>query len=158
MIQRIQSLFMFLSAILSGLLFFFPLAAFDYGNVTMNLSVLGINNQIDATYFSSTYTWPLIVLTVLMIIIPIFTAFLYKRRQQQVKLCQLDMFLTAVFIGLVLLYYVSDVQTTIASESVSYKFGVIIPLVILVLDVLAIRGVKKDIELLKSVDRLRSKI
>lgn len=146
---------MFLSAVLSGLLFVFSLAAFDYGNIMMNLTVLGVDNQVDATYFSGTYTWPLIVLAVLMTVIPVFTAFLYKRRQQQVKLCQLDMLLTAVFIGLVLLYYVSDVQTTIASESVSYKFGIVIPLINLVLQVLAIRGVRKDIDLLKSVDRLR---
>lgn len=155
MIQRKQTLFMVLSAILSGLLFVLPLASFDYSNYMMNLSILGVDNQIDATYFGSSYTWPLVVLTIFMALTPIFTALRYKHRQQQVKFSQLVMFFNVVFICLVLLYYVSDIQRTIVAEVVKYRIGIFIPLVNMVLEYFAIRGVKKDIELLKSIDRLR---
>lgn len=155
MIQRIQTLFMFLSAILCGLLFAFNLASFDYGDVMMNLSVFGVDNQVDATYFGNAYTWPLMALTVLMTILPVFTSFLYKKREVQVKLCQLGMLLNVVFVVLVLLYYVSNVQETINAEIVTYRIGIYFPLASMIFILLAIRGIKKDIELLKSVDRIR---
>lgn len=121
----------------------------------MELTVLGINNQIDATYFSKLYTLPLLILTIILILLPLFISIRYKHREQQVKLCQLDIFLTVVFIGIVFLYYVSNIQKTISCEKVSYEFGIFILLIDLIFLVMAIRGIKKDIELVKSVDRLR---
>lgn len=146
---------MYISAIISGLLFVFNLASFEYGETSMNLSVLGVDNQIDATYFGDAYTWPLIALSALMIVLPIVTSFLYKKRQSQVKLCQLDILLNVVFVVLVFMYYTSDVQKNINSEDVKYGLGIYIPLVSMILNFLAIKGIKKDIELLKSVDRIR---
>ena len=89
-----------------------------------------------------------------MTLTPIFTALRYKHRVQQVRFSQLNMLFNMVFVGLVLLYYVSDIQKIIPSEP-QYKIGMFIPLINMVLEYFAIRGVKKDIELLKSVDRLR---
>lgn len=155
MIQRIQTLYMYLSVVLCGLLFSFDLASFDYGSTMMNLSVLGVDNQVDATYFGSGYTWSLLVLTILMTILPVVTSFLYKRRQVQVKLCQLEMLLNVVFVVLVMLYFAPDVKETINAEMEIYKAGMYFPIGSLVFNLLAIRGVKKDIELLKSVDRIR---
>lgn len=155
MIQRIQTLYLFLTALITVLLFFFPIASFEHIDTNMELTVLGINNQIDATYFSELYTLPLLILTIILILLPLFISIRYKHREQQVKLCQLDIFLTVVFIGIVFLYYVSNIQKTISCEKVSYEFGIFILLIDLIFLVMAIRGIKKDIELVKSVDRLR---
>ena len=72
------------------------------------------------------------------------------------------MLATVIFIGLVFLYYENDILKIIAAVEgdqyqldVAYFIGMAIPLVNLVLEILAIRGIKKDIELLKSIDRLR---
>jgi len=146
---------MILSAILCGLLFAFDLASFDYGDALMNLSVFGVDNQIDATYFGKAYTWPLMTLAALMTILPIVTFFLYKKRQVQVKLCQLEMLLNVIFVVLVFLYYAPNVQETIFAETVTYKIGIYFPLASLILTLFAIKGIKNDIELLKSVDRIR---
>ena len=69
---------------------------------------------------------------------------------------------TLIFIGLVFLYYESDILKVIAAVEgdtyqldVAYFIGMAFPLINLVLEIFAIRGIKKDIELLKSVDRLR---
>lgn len=155
MIQRIQSVFLFLAVVFAGLLFATPIASFDYGNDFMTLTILGVQNQHDALYFSNTYSLPLLVLTILMIVIPLFTIFKFKNRNLQLKLSSLTVFLNAIFCGLVFLYYVSNIQKTIASETVVYSFGAYIPLINMVLAVLAMRWIKKDIELIKSVDRLR---
>lgn len=162
MIQRRQTIYMFLSAILSALLFFMPLASFEAGGNVMKFTIFGIQNPIESISLTTSYTWPLIVLTVLMTIVPIYAALRYKKREKQVRLCQLDMLLNVVFIGLVLLFYDADIQKVIAAVEgdsyqldVAYFLGMAIPLVSLVLQILAIRGIKKDIELLKSIDRLR---
>lgn len=155
MIQRIQSVFLFLAVVFAGLLFVCPIASFDYGQDLMSLTILGVENQHDAVYFANTYALPLLIITILMIAIPLFTIFKFKNRSLQLKLSSLTVFLNAILCGLIFLYYVSNIQKTIASESVTYLFGAYIPLINMVLAVLAMRGIKKDIELIKSVDRLR---
>ncbi len=162
MIQRRQTIFMLLSAIISGLLFFMPLVSFTAGGNAMNFTIFGIENPVENIALSNTYTWPLIVLTVLMTLVPLVTIFLYKKRELQVRLCRLNMLTTVIFIGLVFLYYEADLQKVIAAVEgdtyqldVAYFIGMALPLVNLVLQIFAIRGIKKDIELLKSIDRLR---
>lgn len=155
MIQRIQTLFLFIAAVCSGLLFKFNLASFNYGEIMMNLSVFGVDNQIDATYFSGLYTLPLEILAAIMTILPVITLFIYKRRHVQVMLCQIDMLVTLAFAVLVLLYYVSYIQKSINSEIMTFGIGIYLPMASLIFNILAIRGIKKDIELLRSVDRIR---
>lgn len=162
MIQRRQTIFMLLAAIASVLLFFMPLMSFDANGDVMRFTIFGIKNPIDTISLSKTYTWPLVVLTVLMTIAPLVTIFLYKKRELQVRLCRFNMLLNIIFIALVFVYYESDILGVInAVENdsytldVAYFIGMAFPLVNLVLEILAIKGIKKDIELLKSVDRLR---
>ena len=155
MIQRIQTVFMFLATVFAGILFFVPIAAFEHGADFMKLTVFGVQNQIDAQYFSGIYSLPLLLLTLLVVAVPFVTIFLYKKRELQYKLSSLNVFLNAVICGLIILYYTSNIQKTIAADTVSYLFGTYIPLINMVLSVLAMRWIKKDIELIKSVDRLR---
>lgn len=162
MIQRRQTIFMLLSVIITALLFFTPLMSFNANGEVMRFTIFGIKNPIETMSFSATYTWPLVVLTILMTVAPLVTIFLYKKRELQVRLCRLNMLVNIIFIGLVFIYYESDVMSVIfAVENdiytfdVAYFIGMAFPLVNLVLEILAIRGIKKDIELLKSVDRLR---
>ena len=155
MIQRIQTVFLFLAAVFAGDLFFSPIAAFEHGAEVMKLSVLGVNNQVDAQYFNAIYTLPLLVLTIFVVVLPLVTIFMYKKRELQIKLSSLNVFLNAIICGLIFLYYVSNVEKTIAAEGVAYLFGTYIPLINMVLSILAMRWIKKDIELIRSVDRLR---
>ena len=62
MIQRIQTVFLFLSAVFAGVLFFVPIASFDLGNEIVNLSIFGAGNSVKAL--------PLLILTILMLLIP----------------------------------------------------------------------------------------
>ena len=162
MIQRRQTIYMLLSAIVSALLFIMPLASFNACGNVMRFTIFGIHNPVGTITLSTTYTWPLVVLTVLMTIVPLITVFLYKKREIQVRLCRIDMLMTIIFIGLVFLYYENDLTKVIAAVEgdeyqldMAYFVGMAMPLVSLILEILAIRGIKKDIELLKSIDRLR---
>ena len=136
-------------------MFLCPIAAVDYGTEQMLLTILGVENQLDAEYFSGIYTLPLLILTILTIIVPIFTVFKFKNRQLQIKLSSLNVFLNAIICGLIFLYYSSNMQKTIASDVISYSFGTYIPLINMILSVMAMRWIKKDIDLIRSIDRLR---
>lgn len=155
MIQRIQTVFLFLAVVFAAILFFVPISALEQGTELMNLTVFGIESSDDAIDYPSTYTLPLLVTTILTIIVPLVTIFLYKKREVQFKFSSLNVFLNAILCGLIFLYYSSNVQKTISAETVSYLFGTYIPLINMVLSILAMRWIKKDIELIKSVDRLR---
>lgn len=157
MIQRRQTVYMFLSAVICALLFFMPLAIISEAP-SVRFTVLGWNTITE----SNSYVWPLVALTIVMTALPLITIFLYKKRTLQVKLCRLEMLLSIIFIGLVYLVY--DKDDINAVQAVGYEaetitlacyYGMIIPLVNIILELLAVRGVKKDIELLKSIDRLR---
>ncbi len=146
MIQRIQTVFLFLSAVLSGVLFFVPVALFKIGDEIVKLSVLNFETQPNVL--------PLLILAILMLIVPIVTIFLYKKRELQLKLSSLNVFLNAVFCGLIFLFYVDKMQELLSVDAL-YAFGTYVPLINMVLSVLAMRWIRKDIELIKSVDRLR---
>lgn len=153
---------MLLTAIFSALLFFVPLIYLNVNDDVMRFTIFGIKNPIEMISLSTTYTWPLVVLTALMTILPLYTIFIYKKRELQVRLCRLIILLNALFLGLVYIYYESDILSVILEAEhevqtldMAYCIGMAFPLVNLVLEFFAIRGIKKDIELLKSVDRLR---
>lgn len=155
MIQRIQTLFLFMASAFAATLFFVPIASFNNGIDLMKLTAYGVQNQVSAQYFSNVYSLPLLILTILLLAIPLITIFLYKRRELQIKLSSLNVFLNAVLCGLIFLYYTTNIQKTLSTENISYLFGTYVPLINMVLSVLAMRWIKKDIELIRSVDRLR---
>ena len=147
MIQRIQTVFLFLSAVFAGILFFAPIASFGVGGEILNLSIFGVENHTNA--------FLLLALAILMLVVPAVTIFMYKKRELQLKLSSLNVFLNALFCGLIFLFYVDNIQEKLQAKTVVYAFGTYIPLINMVLSILALRWIKKDIELIKSIDRLR---
>lgn len=95
-----------------------------------------------------------IALNALAILISVITIFLFKKRELQVKLCYALM--AIYFILTVMLVFCPFVQKNenisgIKTNAIAYAiFGVCI-----ISSALAARFVKKDIELLKSADRIR---
>ncbi len=156
MIQRIQSVYLFLTAAVSGVLFFVTLATFEYTN-PLELTILGVGQQTDTVFFSDTYTIPLLLLNIVMTVLPIVTIFLYKKMGLQLKTARFNLFVIAVFIALVFMYYVPDMQKTLAcnDQTTHYGVGMYIVLSEIVFNILAIRGIRKDIALIRSMDRIR---
>lgn len=155
MIQRIQTVFLFLATVFAGLMFFVPIISFANGTDIMKLTIYGVQNLIDDQCFSATYALPLLILAIFSVAIPFITIFMYKKRELQLKLSSLNTFLNALLCGLIFLYYSSNIQKALSVETLSYSFGTYLPLINMVLSVMAMRWIKKDIELIKSVDRLR---
>ncbi len=76
----------------------------------------------------------------------------YKKRQNQFVMNRLNMILNVILLGL----FVYRTLTLSGEAQVSEKgIGMFLPIVSIVLLVLANRAIKKDEDLVKSVDRLR---
>ena len=166
--QRAQSILFFLSAVLFGLLFFMPLALYldSYGTY-YKLYVYGVNIVSVApnmeVSFSALYTLPLLILTVAIILINFYVSmaiFRAVKLQQFVKLFKLsriNIALAVVLIAAIFVYYIIKTGGFYAMlPSFAWPaWGAFLTLVALILMLVASSGLKKDIDKVRSVDRLR---
>ena len=156
MIQRIQTLYLFIAIIVIVLMFFFPIAGY-YGDLhTFIFSVLGIKNMVpDAQeIFNKYFTFPIVFFIISIVIITITTVFIYKNRPKQLKLIKLSILLNIMMIIGIFIVYSRMIQSVIEVNEV-FKTAAFFPLISLIFFVLAYRAVKRDEKLVRSADRLR---
>ncbi|MDR1645109.1 MAG: DUF4293 domain-containing protein [Tannerellaceae bacterium] len=152
MLQRIQTVYLLLIAILMTAMTFLPLAILQRKEGLYSLEVFGISNLSDKADFSP--MWGLFVLTALIAILAIVTILLYKKRILQIRVCVFNAILMIGFYGFfVFLIYMMYQQ--VEDLSVSVKIALSFPLISLILDYLAIRNIGADEILVRSVERLR---
>jgi hypothetical protein len=143
MIQRIQTVYLLLASIISGvLIFFFNLwKSFEKNIFALDL----IDNE--------SYVLKLIpVLFLISAILAFVAVFLFKNRKLQFVIGRLT-----ILVNLILLGVLINVSLTLPGEAaVSEKgIGMFVPILAILLLVLANKAIKKDEDLVKSVDRLR---
>jgi hypothetical protein len=144
MIQRIQTIYLLFTAIISGGLIFL----FDLWTNVAKEKVFVVD-----LFQANLVLHKLIPVCFLMSAIGSFIAvFLYKNRQLQFVVGRIIILINLFLLGI--LIYVS--QTLSGEASVSLKgIGMLIPVIVILLIFLANKAIKKDENLVKSVDRLR---
>ena len=170
MSQRLQSIFFFLAALMFAMLFFLPFASF-YGDFsTFDLFGYGItspdNFSKSASPFSMTFSLPILVLTITAMILSgysamgLFRAVKLTQFQKLAKIARIDIIVIVACIAAFLGYsyfiipkMAQSVDITITEPT--FRLGVAFPLIALVLMILANSGLKKDIQKVRSTDRLR---
>lgn len=136
MIQRIQTVYLFLAFAVTGiLLLFVPLWTTNTGK-----PFFFMQDQI--------YT-VLLGLTTMLSIISIIS---FKKRQNQFVLNRLNIILNLILLGL---FVYRSLNLSGEAEVSEKGIGMFMPIVAIVLLVLANKAIKKDEDLVKSVDRLR---
>ncbi len=139
MVQRVQSLFLLLSAFLSFLKGIKENQfLFDNGNYCLNIGV----NQ------------PFLIVSFISVLI----IFLYKKRLYQIKLCKFNVFINTLICIYNIVYVINPSIWGIQSEiqfSCRITIWWFIPLVNILLILLALYYIKKDDDLIKSIDRIR---
>jgi FtsH-binding integral membrane protein len=137
MLQRIQTVYLALAMIVSGALpFVFPLWTLTTGK--------------DFWFMQSTTFTALFGLCTALALLSLLT---YKKRQQQFVMNRLNMILNLILLGLFVYHSLNlSGETPVVSEK---GIGMFLPIVSIVLLVLANKAIKKDEDLVKSVDRLR---
>ncbi|MBS9462972.1 DUF4293 domain-containing protein [Flagellimonas sp. 389] len=136
MIQRIQTLFLVIVALMAGVLPF--------------IFSLWINGD-GVEFFAKNELWISIVFYA-SAVLAVISIFMYKNRQNQFVVNRLNMILNLFLLGFFVYRSLSLSGETIVSEK---GIGMLIPVFSIVFLVLANRAIKKDEDLVKSVDRLR---
>jgi len=137
MIQRIQTIYLLLAFVATAVLpFVFPLWKLENGQ--------DFYFMLDQVYIV------LFGLSTAMTAIAIIS---YKKRQNQFVLGRLNMILNLILLGL---FVYRSLNVSGETATVSEKgIGMFLPILTIVLLVLANKAIKKDEDLVKSVDRLR---
>ena len=155
MIQRIQSLYLLMTSLLS-LIFLNGsyLTFFDKSGAEINLIMTGLfKSEVLPGTGMIVNTWILPVIGILIPVLSIIAIFLFRMRTIQLKLVRVQILLIIIFIAASVIYSFIIISKFNASFHGWYKL--IIPVLQMILSVLALRGIKKDDELVKSYDRLR---
>ncbi|MFD0932985.1 DUF4293 domain-containing protein [Psychroflexus salinarum] len=136
MIQRIQSLYLVIAILLNGILsFYLP---------------LWINSENTEIYALSQPV--AISLFLLSVLISIITLFSFKKRKRQFVLGRINIILNFVLVGVFAYWTLSLPGEMDISEK---GIGMLLPIISIVFIALANKAIKKDEDLVKSVDRLR---
>ena len=153
MLQRIQSLFLFIIVGISIADLFLPLAFFDGTMLNCQLFCLNVVDVANGKIIDSVMSFPLMIVMAIIVSITITIIFSYKNRIRQMKLCKLNILLNIVF--MVVLFWYADTLEKLSGAIAQYAMGAFLPLASVVLLFLTNRSIKKDEELVKSTDRLR---
>lgn len=143
MLQRIQSIYLFLASIISGGLIF---VIYLWNTLKEQIFVLDL-------FFNKEITLKVIpFMFITSAILSFVTIFLFKDRKLQFVLGRIIILINLFLLGL--LIYLS--LTLPGEAAVSEKgIGMFLPILVILLIVLANKAIKKDEDLVKSVDRLR---
>ncbi len=136
MIQRIQTVYMFLTFVVSGVLsLFLPLWKDANGN-----DVMAPQEMLYVFIFGASAA------------LSIISIMSYKKRQSQFVYNRLNMILNFILLGLFVYPSLNLSGETIVSEK---GIGMFLPIVSIVLLAFANRAIKRDEDLVKSADRIR---
>lgn len=162
MIQRIQSVFLFISAAVMIAVVFLPL----WGKVDMNSSELVTLNAFKLTFENfdesgsktlvlAKDTFYIAILALISAGIALFSIFQYKNRLRQIQLGALNSLFMGGALGLT--YYFSTKGEALLANGQQgvFQLGFYIIAVALLMNSLANRFIRKDEKLVRSADRIR---
>ncbi len=154
MIQRIQTVYLLIVAILIGIFYFLPFASFVIEQ-DMSMYHLSIKGLIPDAIGSKPlfHALPLIIIMTIVIITSIATIALFKRRMIQIRLSIINIALLLGLQGL-MLYFVSVSKHQLGGH-LSFSVIFVFPIISAILTYFAIRRIAKDEALVRSMDRLR---
>jgi hypothetical protein len=141
MIQRIQTLYLFIVIVLQSVLLSTGIAKY----ITLSSEEI----------YKKTMDLPLLAaLTSFTALIPAISLFLYRKRMLQMRFNIFNSILLVALQGFIVYYIVS-----FSDQGASFVFTIqsMFPVISLILSILAIRNILKDELLIKSLHRLRQK-
>lgn len=141
MIQRIQSVWLLLAAILG---FVFTQVPIFVGSLVGNV----------VKRFLPTESLLLFAISVAVSLLAIACIFLYKNRPLQLKLSIIGILASVVIIAIEV-WQISRFEAENSLLKGSYYWGSLLPIAIMVCFILAASAIRKDEKLVKSLDRLR---
>ena len=149
MIQRIQSVYLLVVAVLGVLTMSFPVGHFYTNSAVCEMGTLAIVSPSGMVNYAP---WPLFLLLQVVVVLSLVTIFLYKKRMAQIRITKFCMF---VLVG----YYVLLSSYVWGSFRELGHFVpawmICFPFISIILQYLAVYAIGKDEKLVKSYDKLR---
>ena len=150
MIQRLQSLYLLLAALVQVLFASGTYFTYQVKNVSYFITGSGVFNSDGEKTGGDMKT---LILSIGISLIAFISIFLFKSRKRQIKLSRIGGLLTMAEIVFIIISYVKVKELPVNSLSIGYV-NFILPISTL-LFFLAAKSIKKDDELVRSVDRIR---
>lgn len=156
MLQRVQSVYLFIVFVFAVLFAVLPIAYFpaELADMPLRLSnyYLFFNTIPDLT--GEWMGIALFVFLILALLITVYTTFQYKNRLHQIKMGKLNIFVHIAMI-LVTFFLLDNIRNQVNDAGFSYGAGIFFPIISLILILLANKAIRRDEELVRSADRIR---
>lgn len=156
MLQRIQTLYLLIVVVTMSLTLFLPsMRAISPEGIDYALSTLrGFYPIEQGGFHLSGVTMWLTITNIVILLIALFTIFMYKWRIIQIRFSIFNMVLLIGYYAIFFFTrYVILQQNTM--DSTTFSWPIILPLISAILTYLALRAIGKDETLVRSLDRLR---
>ena len=167
MIQRIQTVYLLIASILLTLAAYFPLIEFQIEvsefvgqtsvpayTQTAHLHAFSVQLCDQSGTWTKLYTiWSLGIATVIAAIVDLVIIFLYKNRKLQIKTAHYS-FLVKVALLAAIGYFTYIMQGVDVTKTIP-QIGTLFIVIAMILDWLAVKGIRKDEALVRSIDRIR---
>jgi hypothetical protein len=152
MIQRIQTIYLLISLVAWGFLFFNPMIGFTgEAGGAWSLFANGIKEaESGKTVLAAV---PMLILLVLVEILALISVLTYRRRVLQLRVTLLNMLLQVLSYGIIALYVIQGRNLLHAQPALLFFSAM--PFLSAFCSFLAFRGIRRDMLLLRALDRLR---
>jgi len=155
MIQRVQSVYLFLASLAMFALYVVTIA----NNVYLNgkptaIKVTGLFQDVNGAQTNVVPFAALTAVTAIVALLPLVIIFFFRNRKQQITFCY-SAALVIIGHSFWLAQTVKKATDGIMLKSNNFGVGLFLPCIAILLIFLAIKAIRKDEALIKSADRLR---
>jgi hypothetical protein len=145
MIQRIQTLWLFLAGLTNAGVFYFDLyRGYIHNNGVDTLVSLRVGPKLF-----------LLLIAIIMTALPFIAIAMFNNRRRQRSMTVAGALATVGFIAAAMSQTTPFLEANKGIANDSYWIGMVLPFISIVFSILAVRGINKDQKLVKSLDRLR---
>ncbi len=156
MIQRVQSIYLFLVFILISITVFLPVIGFQAGDQVFFMSIFRFDGVENISFVEKLPNiWPLPILSAILGITSLLSLFRYHNRRQQLMLNMFNLLINFGLLISILFYADFIAKFAEVNDKVEYQIAAYFPIITVALIILANRNIRKDDNLVKESDRLR---
>lgn len=155
MIQRIQTVYLFLVFLFALLFLIFPKGSIDINGVVYTIKSWSIVSADGTEKLDSPSILGIVsmIIPFIIMVLSIYTTLLFKNRLLQIKLGKINIFLHVILV-VSTFFFLDGIKNNYSGEF-TYGVGLVFPLLSMILILMAGKAIRKDEELVRSADRLR---
>lgn len=163
MIQRIQSVYLFVSVAALAAMFFLPMYIVDLSGSILEVGISGAELKTGESVIEETSHSYVSIVSVVTMLVCLAAIFLFNNRPLQMKIARLGMLLNTAVLVTLLFFAVDSARAMEMAVKLAddgevlgnYQVGAFLPIVGMILCFLAARAIMKDEAKVRSASRLR---